>query len=247
MSLGIETLSLTVDNEASVRSFRDELTALLAKSSNLPKLDYLVNNAGRNYTVPALDLDLAEVRATFETNVVAVMHIIQVLAPLLIAAKGTIVQISSLAVVVPYVFGSAYGASKAALTTYSNTLRVELEPFGVKVVSVMAGGVTSNLARTARTLPEGSLYAPIANEYKRRQTYALEGAMENEEFAKRVVGRLESSGWWPFGGVPRWIWDGHRSTLVWLLSGGWAWSGVFDAVMKKTFNLWKLEKKDKQA
>ena len=61
------------------------------------KLDILVNNAGRNYTVPALDIDLKEVREMYESNVFAVMRMCQVFAPLLIEAKGMIVQIGSLA------------------------------------------------------------------------------------------------------------------------------------------------------
>lgn len=60
-------------------------------------LDFLVNNAGRNYTVPALDLDLDEVEETFKTNVYSVMRMCKEFAPLLIEAKGTIVQIGSLA------------------------------------------------------------------------------------------------------------------------------------------------------
>jgi 1-acylglycerone phosphate reductase len=57
----------------------------------------LVNNAGRNYTVPALDVDFDEVRATFEVNLFAVMRMCQEFAPLLIEAQGTIVQIGSVA------------------------------------------------------------------------------------------------------------------------------------------------------
>ncbi len=79
---------------------------------------------GRNYTVPALDVDFDEVKQTFEVNVFAVMRMCQAFAPLIIQAKGTIVQIGSLAGVMPYVFGSTYNASKAALHAYSNTLRV---------------------------------------------------------------------------------------------------------------------------
>ena len=61
------------------------------------KLDFLVNNAGRNYTVPALDVDFDEVQQTFEVNLFAVMRICREFAPLLIRSKGTIVQIGSIA------------------------------------------------------------------------------------------------------------------------------------------------------
>lgn len=46
------------------------------------------------------------------------------------AADPRIVMIGSLAGVMPYVFGGAYNATKAALHAYSDTLRVEIEPFG---------------------------------------------------------------------------------------------------------------------
>jgi len=100
----------------------------------------------------------------------------------------------------------------------------------------------------ARSLPEGSLYAPIEAEYKRRQTHAQEGAMSNEEFARRVVAQLEGRGatawlWpWGFGAYKKWIWEGNKAGLVWLLSGGWTWSGVFDGTMRKTFGLDRLGK-----
>jgi len=97
-SLGIETFSLEVTDESSIANLLDEVRA-----ATNGRLDYLVNNAGRNYTVPALDVDFDEVRATFEVNVFAVMRMCKVFAPLLIQAKGTVVQIGSLAGVMPYV------------------------------------------------------------------------------------------------------------------------------------------------
>lgn len=89
---GIETLSLEVSNPTSINALKDEI-----QSRTDGKLDILVNNAGRNYTVPALDIELDEVQTTFEANVFGVMLMCQAFAPLLIATKGTIVQIGSLA------------------------------------------------------------------------------------------------------------------------------------------------------
>ena len=60
-------------------------------------LDFLVNNAGRNYTVPALEVDFDEVQDIFNINVIAVMRMCKEFTPLLIHSKGTIVQIGSLA------------------------------------------------------------------------------------------------------------------------------------------------------
>jgi len=117
--LGITVLPLEVTKAESITDLRDQV----AKLTNNRGLDFLVNNAGRNYTMPALDLDVDEVRDLFETNVYGVMRMCQAFAPLLIEAKGCIVQIGSLTGVMPYVLSSAYNASKAALHAYSRTLR----------------------------------------------------------------------------------------------------------------------------
>jgi len=184
---GIETLSLEVTSPESIQTLKAEIASRTGGT-----LDYLVNNAGRNYTMPAVDIDLDEARVTFETNVFAVMRMCQAFAPLLIHADegATIVQIGSLAGVMPYVFGGVYNATKAALHSYSDTLRVELAPFGVRVVTVVTGGVKSNIARTQRALPEGSLYVPIAKVYEERQTHSQANAIPNEQYARSVVGQV---------------------------------------------------------
>lgn len=243
---GIETFSLTVDSPDSVSALKSELDTLLGSRG----LDYLVNNAGRNYTVPALDVDFNEIQTTFETNVFAVMRMCQMFVPLLIAAKGTIVQIGSVAGITPYVFGSVYNASKAALHAYSDTLRVEMAPLGVRVITVVTGGVQSNIARTDRQLPEGSYYKPLNTEYLRRVKHSQEGAMRNEDFAESVVkqvladrepgllGRILA-----LIGMKqrvRHVYEGNKSWIVWMVY--WLLpDGTFDKFFRQTFNLWKLE------
>lgn len=96
--IGVETFPLEVTDAESINNLRQELS-----SRTGGRLNYLVNNAGRNYTVPALDADFDEVKSLFDVNVVAVMRMCKEFAPLLIEAKGTIVQIGSLAGVMPYV------------------------------------------------------------------------------------------------------------------------------------------------
>ncbi|KAK6811407.1 hypothetical protein RU639_012871 [Aspergillus parasiticus] len=116
-----------------------------------------------------MEVDLAEARATFETNLFAVINMCQTFLPLLKKAQGTIIQIGSAAGVIPYVFGSVYNASKVALHSFSDTLRVELVPSGsVNVTTIVTGGVQSRIARVKRTLAPNSLYAPTEDEYIRR-------------------------------------------------------------------------------
>jgi len=244
---GIETGSLVVDDDESVKSCYAEIKTRLKEKG----LDYLVNNAGRNCTVPAADVDLAEARATFDTNFFAVINICQTFLPLLIKARGTIVQIGSIAGIVPYAFGSVYNASKAALHSFSDCLRVELAPFGVKVVTIITGGVQSRIARTTRTLPPNSLYRPVASEYARRVQHSQEGAMPSDMFARSVVSQIlyGPAPWrwlrpWflPAYTTPKsWIWEGNKARVLWLLNGGWTWWGFFDGVFTRMFNLWKLK------
>ncbi|KAF4257338.1 hypothetical protein CNMCM8057_003667 [Aspergillus fumigatus] len=150
---GIETLALTVDDAQSVLQCYAEIERRVGSRG----LDYLVNNAyvdtrellicclfghslvymadilPPDYTVPAMEVDLQGARQIFETNFFADILMCQTFLPLLLRAKGTIVQIGSVSGVMPYVFGSVYNASKAALHSLSDAMRIELAPFGRKV------------------------------------------------------------------------------------------------------------------
>ena len=188
------------------------------------------------------------------------MRICQTFAPLLVDARdtdprgkegGTIVQIGSVAGITPFVFGSVYNASKAALHAYSDTMRVELAPLGVRVITVITGGVQSNIARTDRQLPPDSYYQPLNTEYQRRVKFSQEGAMPNKDYAESVVkqvlgdknpgiiGRL--LGLLGLRRRLRHIYEGGKVGLVWTIY--WLfWDGAFDLFFKRTFNLQKLER-----
>ncbi|KAH8193719.1 hypothetical protein TruAng_012118 [Truncatella angustata] len=92
-------------------------------------LDILINCAGMNYVMPALDVDVDELKRIFDVNLFGTVRMIQAFSTNLINRKGLIVNVGSLAAYAPYVFGSSYNASKAALLAYSNTLRIELSPW----------------------------------------------------------------------------------------------------------------------
>ncbi|MCJ1439617.1 MAG: hypothetical protein MMC23_000097 [Stictis urceolatum] len=231
---GIETLSLTVDDEDSVSACYADLCSRLGPEKGL---DYLVHNAGRNYTVPATDISLPEVRQTFATNLFGIMHINATFLPLLIRTHGTIINIGSVAGIIPYIWGSSYNASKAALHSYANTLRVELAPFGIHVITVVTGGVKSNIARTKRVLPEGSIWGDWRGVYERRVSHSQEVGMDTRVYAEKVVeGCLGARGWlWNRNEV----WAGTKSSLVWWVSTfDWFWpGGLWTRVMPRLFEL----------
>lgn len=150
-------------------------------------------------------------------------------------------MIGSLAGVMPYVFGSAYNASKAALMIYSDTLRVELAPFNVSVITVITGGVRSEITKKSpRFIPETSIYAPIKALFERRKVHSAEVGIEPDVFAASVVPQLlPGAGLWPWN-RRRWIWAGAKSTLVWFLAAGWWRHGLFDWYFTREFQLDRL-------
>ncbi len=85
---------------------------------------------------PILDVDLAKASKTFNLNVFAPISIVKAFIPFLIAAKGTIVNIGSYVDALPVPWQGVYNASKAALRSLTDNLRLELRPFNVNVVYV---------------------------------------------------------------------------------------------------------------
>ncbi|RMZ91119.1 hypothetical protein DV736_g1646, partial [Chaetothyriales sp. CBS 134916] len=250
--VGIECIPFDVTSSESLNATFETVSKLVGNRG----LDMLINNAGVSYPVPALDISLETAASIFQTNVVAVMATIQKFAPLLITAKGTIVQIASITTVMPYVFGSVYNASKAALLQYSNTLRLELAPLGVSVISVITGGVKTNITtHVTYELPANSYYSVIKPEYERRQKHSAEVGMPAAEYAAKVVPQIVPGGgsWlWKLLGWKdarsRWVWEGTGAGRAYFISGGWFWNPLFDWYFSRLFALAKvaapLKKKD---
>jgi hypothetical protein len=89
---------------------------------------------------PAIELGDAEDLAVFDLNFHAAVRMVTAFSPLILAVgKGSkIVNISSIAGSIPVPYLAMYGAAKGALDRYSETLRVELKPFGyVLPVSIL--------------------------------------------------------------------------------------------------------------
>ncbi|KAJ7353124.1 NAD(P)-binding protein [Mycena albidolilacea] len=226
----MEMLELDVTKIESVQAARDRIASLTGG-----KLDILVNNAGQSYSVPATDVNIGEVKDMFEVNVFGVMRMVQEFAPLLIASgDGRIVNIGSITGVMPYPFGSTYNASKAALHSYGNTLRLELAPFNVQVITIITGGVKSNIARKRRLIQPCSIYAPIADIYaEKRASRSQVGAMATDVYAKQVVAQTLKRH------TKAWFWTGNFSFTCWLVDT-FLGRRAFDWILSSMFGLSKL-------
>lgn len=114
-----------------------------------PGLQALVNNAGTAFPAPIEQITPDELRQQLDINVVGQIAVTQALLPLLKAAKGTIVNITSVGGRIAMPIVGAYNASKFALEALSDTLRIELAPFGVKVVVIQPGGSATAIWETS--------------------------------------------------------------------------------------------------
>ena len=117
-------------------------------------IDVLVNNAGRGFYAPALSIDVDEMRKLFELNVFAPLRLVQLAAPHLERAHGTIVMMSSIAGVVSAPRYGAYAASKFALEALSMAMRAELASKRIRVVVIRPGPVDTPFRANA-TRAEG--------------------------------------------------------------------------------------------
>ena len=109
------------------------------------RLDGLVNNAGVLGRGAAGDPDISDWRRSVETNMLGAMLVTHAALPLLKAATdgADIVMVSSTAARNPNVGSAPYGAAKAGLNAFSESLRKEVAPQGMRVTVVQPGLVTS--------------------------------------------------------------------------------------------------------
>lgn len=201
---GIEVLQLDVSNSESITDLKHEIIERTGGS-----LDILVNNAGTWLEAPAIENDLHKVKQMYDTNVFGPMEMVQQFTPLLLISHGTIVNLGSVLGIMPYPFTSAYNGSKAALAQWSETLRIELEPLKIKVMTVVTGQVATNLPQPI-VLPESSIYKPIQTQLDQRTKAHMDKGTTPEVFAAGLLKAIAA---------PKpWFWLGTNSTVTWLVS-----------------------------
>jgi NAD(P)-dependent dehydrogenase (short-subunit alcohol dehydrogenase family) len=126
-------------------------------------LRVLVNNAGhRMSNLPLEDTPMAEWREVFETNVFGTVDVTRRAVSVLRQHGGVVCNVTSASLFTPLPFFGTYRASKAAISALSETLRVELAPFGIRVIEILPGPVDTDLFRTSVMfkVPDAARCAP---------------------------------------------------------------------------------------
>lgn len=116
--------------------------ALATLPADFAVIDCLVNNAGLALgAAKAQEADLLSWKTMIDTNVTALVSLTHKLLPGLIARKGMIVMLSSVAATYPYSGGNVYGGTKAFVRQLALGLRSDLSGSGVRVTSIEPGMV----------------------------------------------------------------------------------------------------------
>ena len=138
----LKPLLMDVTDEVSIKMAAESVAVSLNSQDQLLGL---VNNAGIAVSGPLAYVPLDEVRRQFEVNVIGLLAVTQAFLPLLQTGpiSGRIINISSVAGRVATPFLGLYSASKHAVEALSDSLRRELMPFGIKVIVIQPGPIST--------------------------------------------------------------------------------------------------------
>ena len=159
---GIRTTSVDVTDDPSMVALVQTIIA------DTGRIDVLVNNAGYGLYGALEDMPIEEARRQFEVNVFGLARLTQLVLPHMRAQRdGYIVNISSMGGKIWEPLGSWYHASKFAVEGLSDSLRVEVAEFGIKVVIIQPGSIRSEWSGIAAdNLEAASANTPYAAQAK---------------------------------------------------------------------------------
>jgi NAD(P)-dependent dehydrogenase (short-subunit alcohol dehydrogenase family) len=166
--------------------------AVRAATDRFGRIDVLVNNAGNFYAGFFEELTPEQIQRQIETNLIGPMNVTRAVLPVMRKQRaGKVVSTSSVAGIVGQEFCSAYAASKFGLEGWMESLRFEVEPFGIHTTIVEPG-----FFRTELLTKESTAYADLSiNDYAERTAAtrpaweAMSGQQTNDpaKFAKALI------------------------------------------------------------
>jgi NAD(P)-dependent dehydrogenase (short-subunit alcohol dehydrogenase family) len=162
----------------------------------------LVNNAGIGIVGPLEAIPLAEWRRQFDVNVFGLIAVTQAFLPLLRQARGRVINMGSMAGRAPTPFMAPYSASKYALEGLTDSLRVELQPWGIDVALIEPGAIATPIWGKTRKVVDAldagwnpemkTMYLKAFTRVKERATRAGQNAPAPGIVVQAVVHALRS-------------------------------------------------------
>ena len=155
---GCRTLALDVTDEESMAA------AVAAVEEAEGSVGVLVNNAGYSQSGAIESIPLEDIRRQFETNVFGLIRMSQLVLPgMRKAGKGRIINIGSMGGKLTFPGGGSYHATKYAVEAISDAMRFEVQGFGVQVVLIEPGLITTEFAHAAVASTDGLNDGPYAD------------------------------------------------------------------------------------
>jgi len=170
----VHPILMDIVNQASIAAAAREIESQVSGSG----LDGLVNVAGIGLVRPLEYASIEDLRQIFEINFFGQVACIQAFSRMLRKRQGRIVNITTVGVNLAIPFGGLLNASKSAFAKISDTLRLEMHPFGVRVIAIEPGSISTPAVNKtlgdldeviARLPPEAQLqYGPLLRKMGRR-------------------------------------------------------------------------------
>ena len=178
---------LDITDRPGILEFRD---AVLAKFG---RVDAVVSNVGVDCFGPFEEMDLDRALKWLEINVIGAAAIFQAFLPSMRENRsGKLIALSSMLGQLPFPFDSIYSASKYAVEGLAASLRIEVEPFGIKVALIEPAQVSTTFA--ARRVPpqEGSPYRERATRFIERDKVLVRQGLAPTQVAATIVRVINS-------------------------------------------------------
>lgn len=130
-----------------VRDAESIKTAIAKVISISGRIDVVINNAGVGIIGPLEEIPTEEIRNNFETNLYGPIEVMKAVLPQMrIQKSGLIINITSIAGYMGLPYRGVYSASKAALEIITESIRMEVKPFGIEITNVAPGEFATNIA-----------------------------------------------------------------------------------------------------
>ena len=162
-------LPLDVRNTESINATVQKIIQLSGR------LDVVINNAGVGITGPIEEIPSQEIKNNFETNFFGPIEVIKAVLPQMRSQRsGLIINITSIAGYMGLPYRGIYSASKGALELITESLSMEVKPFGINITNVAPGDFVTNIA-------SGRFHAPVIKDSAYEVSYGATLKMMDEQ------------------------------------------------------------------
>jgi short-subunit dehydrogenase len=188
---GIKLLSMDLSDDASIV---EGVNRILEQEK---RIDILVNNAGYGSYGALEDVPIDEARYQFEVNIFGLARLTQLLLPAMrVQQSGKIINVSSIGGSFGEPHGAWYHATKFALEGLSDSLRMELKQFGIKVVIIKPGAILTEWNSIARDklmkISGNTAYKGLAQKHVEMLTRADKNGSSPKVVAETIVAAATS-------------------------------------------------------